>query len=67
MVASKGGESTSTDTDAAITSSASIARKLTRWREYTDVSSGKKYYSNGISTTWDRPDSFFNENAEGVC
>lgn len=68
VVASGGGESTYTEacSDAAITSSASIARKLTRWREYTDVSSGKKYYSNGISTTWDR-DNFFNEHAEGVC
>lgn len=69
VVASGGGESTYTEacSDAAITSSASIARKLTRWREYTDVSSGKKYYSNGISTTWDRPENFFDEHAEGVC
>lgn len=25
------------------------------WTEYTDAASGRKYYSNGVTTTWDRP------------
>jgi pre-mRNA-processing factor 40 len=28
---------------------------MTLWKEYTDVASGKKYYSNGITTTWNPP------------
>lgn len=28
------------------------------WAEYTDAKSGKKYYSNGITTTWEKPDAF---------
>jgi pre-mRNA-processing factor 40 len=30
-------------------------RNQTTWAEYTDASSGKTYYSNGITTTWERP------------
>jgi hypothetical protein len=26
------------------------------WKEYTDPTTGLKYYSNGVITTWDRPD-----------
>lgn len=26
-----------------------------QWQEYTDPSSGKKYYSDGVSTTWEKP------------
>ncbi|KAL7509519.1 hypothetical protein ACHAXN_006500 [Cyclotella atomus] len=26
-----------------------------KWKEYTDPSSGKKYYSDGVTTTWIRP------------
>lgn len=29
--------------------------KTEEWKEYVDASSGKTYYSNGISTTWDKP------------
>lgn len=28
------------------------------WREYTDKTTGKKYYSDGVTTTWDRPANF---------
>lgn len=28
---------------------------LSQWVEYTDATSGKKYYSNGIATVWDKP------------
>jgi pre-mRNA-processing factor 40 len=28
------------------------------WKQYTDPNTGKKYYSNGLSTTWDRPKGF---------
>jgi hypothetical protein len=30
-------------------------KKEKRWREYTDPSTGMKYYSNGITTTWTNP------------
>ncbi|CAB9507143.1 PRP40 pre-mRNA processing factor 40 homolog [Seminavis robusta] len=26
------------------------------WAEYTDANTGKKYYSNGVTTTWERPE-----------
>jgi len=32
-----------------------IVPKSAEWKEYVDASSGKTYYSNGISTTWDKP------------
>lgn len=28
------------------------------WAEYTDAKTGKKYYSNGATTTWEKPDSY---------
>jgi pre-mRNA-processing factor 40 len=34
---------------------ASGASASTTWHTYTDQSSGKKYYSNGVTTTWTRP------------
>lgn len=30
-------------------------KKKTVWKEYTDVTSGMNYYSNGVITTWERP------------
>jgi hypothetical protein len=30
-------------------------KKEKRWREYTDPSTGMKYYSNGVTTTWTKP------------
>ena len=33
------------------------------WAEYTDASSGKKYYSNGVATTWERPEAFLTPEA----
>ena len=30
-------------------------QKQTTWKTYTDKSSGKLYYSNGVTTTWTRP------------
>ncbi|KAL3796007.1 hypothetical protein HJC23_013064 [Cyclotella cryptica] len=38
-------------------------KKRKGWREYTDPSSGNKYYSNGTITTWDKP-ADFNDVAE---
>ncbi|KAL7542980.1 hypothetical protein ACHAWF_007292 [Thalassiosira exigua] len=33
-------------------------KKKRGWREYADPASGKKYYSNGTTTTWDKPTDF---------
>jgi len=33
-------------------------KKKKGWREYTDLTTGKKYYSDGITTTWERPADF---------
>jgi pre-mRNA-processing factor 40 len=35
----------------------SLAQKRT-WQEYADTSTGRKYYSDGVTTTWDKPDGF---------
>jgi hypothetical protein len=35
--------------------SSSKSKKQKRWREYTDPSTGKNYYSNGTTTTWSKP------------
>ena len=32
------------------------------WTQHTDKASGKVYYYNGITTTWDKPDGFDNKN-----
>ena len=31
------------------------------WQEYVDSSTGKKYYSNGVTTTWEKPAAFNSE------
>ena len=36
-------------------SSASPASKSKKWSTYTDEYTGKKYYSDGVTTTWSRP------------
>lgn len=40
----------------AAASSASSAQS--KWTEYTDPTSGKKYYSDGTTTTWEKPEDF---------
>lgn len=45
---------------ARLTSSSNVkstAKKRT-WQEYSDASSGKMYYSDGITTTWDKPEGY---------
>jgi pre-mRNA-processing factor 40 len=37
------------------TNNAKAAVEKRTWRIYTDESSGKKYYSDGVTTTWNRP------------
>jgi pre-mRNA-processing factor 40 len=32
--------------------------QLRPWAEYTDAGTGKKYYSNGVTTTWEKPEGF---------
>ncbi len=49
----------STDT----TSSSATRKKRRGWKEYTDLITGKKYYSDGITTTWIRPVNFSRENS----
>ena len=34
------------------------SKRQKRWREYTDPNTGKKYYSNGTTTTWTKPTNF---------
>ena len=31
------------------------------WKEYEDAATGKKYYSNGVATTWEKPAAFESE------
>jgi hypothetical protein len=38
-------------------------RRQKHWKEYTDPITGKKYYSNGITTTWTRPSTLAASNA----
>lgn len=33
-------------------------KSVSKWKEYTDASTGKKYYSDGKTTTWKRPVDF---------
>jgi hypothetical protein len=42
--------------DGGKTSSSSVIVPKKPWKEYTDRTTGLKYYSNGVITTWDRPD-----------
>jgi pre-mRNA-processing factor 40 len=39
------------------------AAKL-HWNEFTDASTGKKYYSNGTTTTWEKPDDWKEESTQ---
>jgi pre-mRNA-processing factor 40 len=41
-------------------SSVSVAPSTTKgaWKEYEDSKSGRKYYSDGATTTWEKPDGF---------
>jgi hypothetical protein len=39
-----------------------MATKTRRWREYTDPSSGVKYYSDGVTSTWEKPTTFVPSN-----
>lgn len=32
--------------------------KASQWQEYEDASTGKKYYSDGVTTTWEKPPGF---------
>ena len=34
------------------------SQRKNQWKEYEDASTGKKYYSDGVQTTWDRPAGF---------
>jgi len=40
------------------TSSATSRKKRRGWKEYTDLSTGEKYYSDGVTTTWNKPVNF---------
>lgn len=42
---------------------ASTAQTASTWTEYTDASTGKKYYSNGTTTTWEKPAGFVSPSA----
>lgn len=42
-------------------------KKQKRWREYTDPNTGKKYYSNGTTTTWTKPADFAAKNLSNEC
>jgi pre-mRNA-processing factor 40 len=43
-----------------VTAAALVAATATErpWVEYSDANTGKKYYSNGVATTWDKPPGF---------
>jgi pre-mRNA-processing factor 40 len=32
--------------------------RAAKWKQYEDASTGKKYYSNGVTTTWEKPAGF---------
>jgi hypothetical protein len=49
-------DSAPTTLDGGKTSSSSVIVPKKPWKEYTDRTTGLKYYSNGVITTWDRPD-----------
>jgi pre-mRNA-processing factor 40 len=40
------------------TADASTTEASRVWTEYTDATTGKKYYSNGVTTTWEKPETF---------
>jgi hypothetical protein len=37
------------------------ATKMRGWREYTDKISGRKYYSDGVTSMWEKPITFVPE------
>jgi hypothetical protein len=37
------------------------ATKKRGWREYTDLNFGRKYYSDGVTSTWEKPITFIPE------
>ena len=45
------------------TSSATSKKKRRGWKEYTDLTTGEKYYSDGVTTTWIRPVNFSRGNS----
>lgn len=42
---------------------AQTSANVKTWVEYTDASTGKKYYSDGATTTWEKPDGFVETSA----
>lgn len=47
--------STPSSKDASSSNGANLAASKKKWQTYTDEASGKKYYSDGVTTTWKRP------------
>ncbi|KAL3912580.1 MAG: hypothetical protein SGILL_006826 [Bacillariaceae sp.] len=45
-----------------VTATVNGSKKRT-WQEYSDASSGKKYYSDGVTTTWEKPEGFISPDA----
>ncbi|KAG7342217.1 FF domain containing protein [Nitzschia inconspicua] len=35
-----------------------VSNQKRTWQEYTDASTGRKYYSDGVTTTWEKPEGF---------
>mmetsp|Transcript_4171 Transcript_4171/g.7420 ORF Transcript_4171/g.7420 Transcript_4171/m.7420 type:complete len:1013 (-) Transcript_4171:228-3266(-) len=50
--------SSNSDHQSQKTDKAKTKRKKKGWREFTDTNTGTKYYSDGVTTTWDRPANF---------
>jgi pre-mRNA-processing factor 40 len=50
---------------ATASSSVFAAPAATQWREYMDASTGKPYYSDGVTTTWDKPPSLGSASSTG--
>lgn len=46
---------------------ASSTQPPIQWKEYTDASTGKSYYSNGTTTTWDKPEGFKGDGAASAA
>ena len=44
------------DTVFTLIDNVSVVVPMKPWKEYTDPTTGRKYYSNGVITTWKRPD-----------
>jgi pre-mRNA-processing factor 40 len=54
---------TSTSAPAATTTPSSSSQQRRPWQEYEDANTGKKYYSDGITTTWEKPEGFISPDA----